>query len=808
MSGKLKEAVLCYHCGESCDNDSIQCENHNFCCEGCKTVYTILNKAELCNYYALNERPGINRKKPESRKFKALDDEQVKAKFIQFSEKDLSKVTFYIPQMHCSSCIWLLENLHQLNTAVLYSRVDFLKKEVNIGFNHEKISLREVAELCDTVGYEPHISLNDLSAKKIRKINRSQIFKIGISGFCFGNIMMLSFPEYFSSGKLDNSELSILFSRLNLMLSLPVFFYCASDFFISAYKSLRQKFLNIDAPIALAVLITFGRSVYEIISGTGAGYLDSMSGIVFFMLAGRYFQDKSYDNLTFNRDYTSYFPLGTTIIDESGNEKEIPLSKLKIGHRVKIRSGEIIPADAILFLGDASIDYSFVSGESVPVVKQIGEIVYAGGKQCGGALELEIVKDVSQSYLTQLWNNDAFSEKSQEKKVSFIHSLSRYFTIVLFFIAVAGAIYWYFHDPSKIIHVITSVLIVACPCALLLSATFANGSVLSRLRSFGFYARNAIVLEKAGEIDTVIFDKTGTITMQKEAKVIYEGDLLDPSLIRMVRSLLSQSSHPLSRAVVSALPVSQVIPVMDFKEIPGAGITGSVKGNLIKAGSFAFVNGNVAHETKGTQVYISVNGRTIGSFRINSIYRTGLSKVISSLKRMFKVELLSGDNESEKSFLTSELGTDTIMHFNNSPQDKLNYILSLQNKGEKVMMIGDGLNDAGALKQCDIGVAVTDNINNFSPACDVIMEGRNFSLLPQLIEYCGKTKFIIMGSFVISIVYNIIGLYFAFFGLLEPVIAAILMPVSSVSIILYTSIASSFYAYKLKKQINDLSRTK
>ena len=175
---------------------------------------------------------------------------------------------------------------------------------------------------------------------------------------------------------------------------------------------------------------------------------------------------------------------------------------------------------------------------------------------------------------------------------------------------------------------------------------------------------------------------------------------------------------------------------------------------------------------------------------------------------MFKVELLSGDNESEKSFLTSELGTDTIMHFNNSPQDKLNYILSLQNKGEKVMMIGDGLNDAGALKQCDIGVAVTDNINNFSPACDVIMEGRNFSLLPQLIEYCGKTKFIIMGSFVISIVYNIIGLYFAFFGLLEPVIAAILMPVSSVSIILYTSIASSFYAYKLKKQINDLSRTK
>lgn len=803
MSQKLKEAVLCYHCGETCENGSVKSDAHDFCCEGCKTVYTILNKAQLCDYYALNERPGINRKKTESRKFKALDDEQVKAKFIQFREKDLSKVTFYIPQMHCSSCIWLLENLHQLNPAVLYSRVDFLKKEVNIGFKHDEISLREVAELCDTVGYEPHISLHDLSKKNTRSVNRSQIYKIGISGFCFGNIMMLSFPEYFSGGKLDDQSLNVLFSRLNLVLSLPVFFYCASDFFISAYKSLKQKFLNIDAPIALAVLITFIRSIYEITSGTGAGYLDSMSGIVFFMLAGRYFQDRSYDNLTFNRDYTSYFPLGTTIIDEKGNEKEIPLSKLKIGHRVKIRSGEIIPADAILFLGEANIDYSFVSGESIPVVKQIGEIVYAGGKQCGGALELEIVKEVSQSYLTQLWNNDAFTDENKQKKVSFIHSLSRYFTVILFSIALAGAAYWYFHDPSKIMHVITSVLIVACPCALLLSATFANGSVLSRLRSFGFYARNAIVLEKASEINTVIFDKTGTITMQKEAKVIYQGEVLDPSLMRMIRSLLSQSSHPLSRAVYSALPPSQTIPVMEFKEIPGSGLSGSVKGNLIKAGSSAFVKGNRVSEAKGSEVFVSVNGRVLGSFKINSIYRTGLSKVISSLKKMFRIELLSGDNESEKEFLSSELGKDLIMHFNNSPQDKLNYIVALQQKGEKVMMIGDGLNDAGALKQCDIGVAVTDNINNFSPACDVIMEGKNFSLLPHLLEYCRKTKYIIIGSFVISILYNIIGLYFAFFGLLEPVIAAILMPVSSVSIILYTSLAGAFYAQKIKRQIRN-----
>lgn len=801
MLKQLKELTLCYHCGESCEAEIIKSDEHSFCCEGCKTVYTILNKAQLCDYYAMNERPGISRKNPESKKFKALDDEQVKSSLIQFKEGDLSKTTFYIPQMHCSSCIWLLENLHQMNPSVLYSRVDFLKKQVSIGFKHNEVSLRQVAELCDRVGYEPHISLNDLSGKKKGKVSRAHLFKIGIAGFCFANIMMLSFPEYFSSGKLHEKDLSVLFSRLNLILSLPVFFYSASGFFISAYKSLRQKFLNIDAPIALAVLITFGRSLYEILSGTGAGYLDSMSGIVFFMLAGRYFQDKSYDQLTFNRDYRSYFPLGATVIDQNGNEKEVPLSKLKIGDRVKVLNGEIVPADAILFLGDANIDYSFVSGESIPVEKQIGEIVYAGGKQCGAALELEIIKDVSQSYLTQLWNSDTFTKEEENKPKSFIHSLSRYFTIILFSIAAAGAIYWYINDPSKILHVVTSVLIVACPCALLLSATFANGSVLAKLRSFGFYARNAMVLEKVADVGTVIFDKTGTITMQKEAKVIYTGEVLEPTMIRQLRSLLYQSSHPLSRAVLSSLPHSKPMPVLDFKEVPGAGLSGMVKGNLIQVGSLAFIDPTSTTNAKGTEVYVSFNEKLLGSFKINSIYRNGLKELVAKLKRHFRIELLSGDNDSEKEFLSTELGSEIKMHFNNSPQDKLNYIVSLQKKGEKVMMIGDGLNDAGALKQCDIGVAVTDNINNFSPGCDVILEGKNFKILPDLLKYCAQTKTIILGSFIISILYNIVGLYFAFFGELEPVVAAILMPVSSVSIILYTSVSSYLFSRKIDRKL-------
>jgi len=395
--------TICYHCGEACDKQTIRIDKKIFCCQGCKTVYEILNKVELCDYYSLNANPGSAQKVPiRPEKFAFLDDKNLQEKLIHFKDDNQSHVTFYLPQMHCSSCIWLLENLNKLDNKIIRSQVNFLKKEVSVVFEHKLTSLRKVVELITSIGYEPHFSLNSISDKKTNTYDKSRIYKIGITGFCFVNIMMLSFPDYFSLGNIEEKGLKQLFSYLCLGLSLPVFFYSASEFFISAWKSIKQTFLNIDAPIALAVLITFLRSVYEIISGTGAGYLDSMSGIVFFMLIGRFFQNKTYNTLAFNRDYTSYFPLGVTVIDENRSEQQIPLSELKVGQRIKIYSEEIIPADCILFYGKAKIDYSFVSGEAVPVEKGIGEIIYAGGKQVGGSLELEVVKEVSQSYLTQL----------------------------------------------------------------------------------------------------------------------------------------------------------------------------------------------------------------------------------------------------------------------------------------------------------------------------------------------------------------------------------------------------------------------
>lgn len=800
--GQVHNAHECYHCGEPCDA-SLLCDQKYFCCEGCKFVYQLLQDNGLCTYYELSERPGIKIKgKFSSQRFAYLDHEEIIKKLLRFDDGNQCHVSFYLPQMHCASCIWLLENLHTLDTGILFSKTNFQRKDIFIAFDPAKISLRKVVELLAFIGYEPYISLNEGEAKSSKKINRKKIFKMGVAGFCFSNIMMLSFPEYFSSGHIGQADLQYVFSYLNLALSLPVFFYSAGDFFISAWKGLRQRWLNIDAPIALAILVTFSRSVYEILSHTGPGYLDSMSGIVFFMLVGRWFQDKTYDSFSYDRDYKSYFPLGVTLI-KNGKEQTATISALKEGDRILVRPHEMIPADAVIREGEGLVDYSFVSGENIPLLKRKGELVYAGGKQLGTAIELEVIRPVEQSYITQLWNNDIFT-RDKNKDKSFIHPWSRYFTVVLFFIAGTAALYWAATDASKIWPAVTASLIVACPCSLLLSATFTYGNMLRHFGSNKFYLKNAAVIESLASVNNLVFDKTGTLTHATKALVFYEGEPLCAPNIHLIYSLVKESVHPLSRLIrqelLLAYPV-QALPVFEFKETAGRGIEGTIAGKKIKMGSRPFIeNTNRPDQSPAHgEVLVSIDGKQTGVFKISNRYREGIDEMIQFFAdKKYALHVLSGDNDAEKQNLQSLFSSKTKIRFQQTPQDKLNYIQALQKNDEdaRVLMLGDGLNDAGALRQSDVGIALSENTSQFTPACDAILDSTQVHKLHRFIQYARSGKKIITLSFILSILYNVVGLGFAVQGMLSPLIAAILMPVSSISIVSFVTLATTLSAKK------------
>jgi Cu+-exporting ATPase len=794
LKKSMKKPLQCYHCGEHYTFSNVIFDDKNFCCDGCKLVYELLQNNNLCTYYNLNNGPGISQVNiTTSRKYDYLDNDSVGDKLIRFRNGDVVHITFNIPKIHCSSCIWLLENLHRLNNAVTSSTVNFLRKEVTVIFNCKGIKLSEVATLLAHIGYEPAISLNDLETKVEKKSNREQIIKIGIAGFCFGNIMMLSFPEYFSTGNFfEQRHLTYLFGYLNLALSLPVFFYGASGFFASAWKSIRHSYLNIDAPIALAILVTFLRSIYEIISHVGSGYLDSMSGIVFFMLIGRYFQNITYDTLSFERDYKSYFPIGVTVKQKDGAEANVPVSELRKNDRIYIRHNELIPSDSILISERTHIDYSFITGESVPVVKHGGDFIYAGAKQIGGAIELEVVHPTSQSYLTQLWNSE---KPGNEKKfvLTLTDKINRYFTITVLCIAVLTGTYWYITDVNKALNAMTAVLIVACPCGLLLTTTFANGNVLRILGRNAFYLKNATVIDKLTKADTLIFDKTGTITDGSD--VSFVGRELKSCELKAAVSLVAHSSHPLSRKIYAQYNSSDFFELKNFIEIPGSGIKGNVDGNTIMLGSKSFVTGALTtDQPNSSHVFYAINNEVVGYFKFVNRYRKGLSSLVSKLSANYDLQLLSGDNDSEKEEMEAIFGKESSLLFNQRPEDKMQYIQTLQEKGHKVIMVGDGLNDAGALNKSDIGIAVSDDTNNFSPACDGILDGTAFSKMPLFISLAKGSKKVILATFAISLIYNIIGLTFAVQGTLSPVIAAILMPVSSISIVLLATLSTSFIA--------------
>jgi Cu+-exporting ATPase len=882
-NGGEASAPACFHCGTLCRGTVYTAQEKSFCCNGCCTVFEILSANGLTDFYKLSETAGVRISATvKTEQFKFLDEPAVREKLVDFSDAKLTRVTFHIPSIHCIACVWLLENLFQLKPGIGQTQVNFPRKEVALSFDSAQVKLSGVVTLLASLGYEPELKLSALEGKPQSKVARRLWIQLGLAGFAFGNIMLFSISAYLGLDAFAGPGFRKMVGLISFLLATPVVTYSALEYWKAAWRSLQQKLLNIDVPIAAGVAAIYLQSCYEVFSGHGDGYFDSLCGLIFFLLCGRLFQQKTYDRLAFDRDYKSFFPLSVTrkerrapalrggVSDDGAQraelelrapiETQVSLAQLAVGDRLVIRNGELIPADAKLISGPALIDYSFVTGESEPVEKKADDYLYAGGRQMGGAIEVEMVKAVSQSYLTSLWNQEAFRKDKSELLNQITNTYSQRFTKIVLVVAVGAAVFWAFVNPALAVKSFTSVLIVACPCALALAAPFALGTAQRVLSRRNVYLKNPYVIETLAEVDSVVFDKTGTLTAAGAGSVTWVGapasgpgakvgqravpeagapvhvdEALAETEERWLFSMTRHSTHPLPVRIGEAIKRDYFPePVRSFLETTGCGMEGSVAGHEIWMGSAAWLEsrgaGSAAFtplqrtateqvcenldaradatvkrpkgrapEAGGSVVHVAIDGQYRGHFVLASAVRPETERLAAGLSGGCEVALLSGDNEKERGRFAAMFGPAAQLNFNQSPLDKLNFIQRWQEAGKTVMMVGDGLNDAGALRQADVGVAVVENVSAFSPASDVILAAGMVTRTAEVLRYAKQSLRVVRTAFWISAAYNVVGVTIAASGKLAPVVCAILMPVSSVTVVAFACGAATWMARRTFK---------
>jgi Cu+-exporting ATPase len=783
-------AAMCRHCGDPCaDAGAVRVNDAGtFCCAGCASVFALLEEHGLTAFYTCDVQPGVSQKSASARdpqRFAGFDDPGVARRFV-ITREDRAEVTMPVPAMHCASCLWLLEQLWRFHPGILRSEANLLRRTVSVEFRPDAISLRQIAEQLAALGYEPAI---DQEPPARTPASRRRLYlRIGIAGFAFGNVMLFSIPRYVNGGPLD-PEFQTLFGWLNIAFSLPVLAFSAWPYFISSWSALRARAITLDVPIALGLAVLFGRSAVEVITRTGEGFFDSFAGLVFFLLIGKLFQQKAFDQLSFDRTVRSFLPL--SVRAGRGDDLAVtPIQDLRPGDEMLLRPGEVIPADAVMTSETGAVDFAFVTGEQEPISIVRGSYVQAGGRVAGQAIRMTVAKPVSTSRLAELWSHPVFRTPKAHWLTSLLGAFGKWFTVSALALAAIGAALWW-PDARKAAEVATAVLIIACPCAFTLAAPITLGTAMGVLGRAGLFLKNPETALDLGRVTEIVFDKTGTLTLgAASARVVrHEFSAQDWALIAR---LAAESVHPISRAI--AATGSYRGTVSEVHEVPGLGLEGLVDGRRVAIGSPAMftdvmglriINSPLSGNPMNAELsaYASVDGGNPKPICVEPAERPGVRAAIGTLRDKFDVRLLSGDRASAKSASQWHPLFAGRVLFGQSPEDKLAAIRDSQQRGRRVAMIGDGLNDAAALAAADVGIAVSDDTACLVPACDAVVRGDRLVDVPAFLAYAQRSRRVIAVCFTVSLIYNALGLGLALAGRLTPLATAILMPVSSLTIV-------------------------
>lgn len=770
-----EHGLLCAHCGDFCGPDSITEDSKSFCCYGCATLHRVMAHGILTDDIPVH--------------YKQFDLPEVFEAAIDFKSDEVYKIQLQTPAIHCSSCIELLEDLPQIDKRVLISRVNFESRSVSLTVKRE-MPLSELAYLLDQVGYPPQFNLERSGRQKANRDQRKLLVKLAVAGFCFGNTMLFSIPHYLGLDLATDAFFSVLFQGLNIVLSVVVMIYCTGDYLVSAYKAVLHKKAHINIPIAIGILAIWLWSLYEVLSGSGFGYFDSLAGLMFFLLAGRWFQAKVYRNVSFERSVHEMLPMMARMANKTNSWQR--LSALNPGEVIEVKHGEVIPVNGKLVKGDALIDYGFITGESEPKHLQVGDNIYIGGRQLRGSIHLKLTSKPDMNTIWSAWQTPKTSKESKH----WTEQVSRYFTPAVLIISLTAALVWWIIEPGRSLFVFSSVLIVACPCALALSTPFTYGSVQRFFSRNGFFLKSADLIVRMSNIEKVVLDKTGTLTKTGTPNVAELFNDLSQEEEAAAQALSLAGNHVVGTWFGSYLQKTNLPEVQDIEVVTGLGVRGVVNGQEISLGSGALFD--ISSIPEQTHLFVAFSGKIKACFTFSPNYKDGLSEMLEALGEEYTISVLSGDNGGETERLKRVYPRFETLSFNNKPEDKQRFIELIKIGGKGVVMIGDGLNDQTALSTSDLGIVVAEKISGFYPSSDGVILSESFNKLPALLSLGKHAHRILKTGLVFSVFYNVVGVSFAVAGLLNPLIAAVLMPLSSITVVVLVTSLVSIKAKKLQ----------
>lgn len=792
------QGVACAHCGLPVPADRIaECVGPSFCCAGCATVYEMINGAGLSRYYELKAADidaEAVQAHPHLGSYAEFDD----AEFGRLHARDQGgrkRIELYLEGVHCAACVWLVEKLPEVLPGVESVRLDFGRSVVSVEWNPGQVRLSQVAVALDRFGYPPHPYRSAERRALSRKEERGMLIKLALAGAVAGNTMLMAVALY--AGAWQDPSISAFMRWLSLVITLPAVLWAGQTFFRGAWAGMRARTLHMDLPVSIAIATATGASIWNTIAGNGGVFFDSVTMLIFLLLAARWLQFRA---LRASSDASellfSLAPSRARLVGDDGAVRDVPVETIVQGQVVEVLAGESIPADGVIVQGQSRVDNALLTGESLPVDVQLGDQVHAGGLNQQSRVLVRVSATGENTRVGKLLAAVQMAQQRRAPIVQLADRMAVAFVSAVLVLAALSGLLWWSHGPALVIERIVAMLVVTCPCALGLATPLAIAHALGAAARAGIYVKGADTIEALTRIQTVVFDKTGTLTAGKVALTSYDGP---HELLRSVAALESSSSHPYAKAVQEAVPAGERGVADDVHDTAGGGLRGRVDGHDLAVGNEAYLRrlgvsmsgqwaGRVqqAARTKGSPVLVARDGDVVGLMTFGDPMRPEAAAAVAWLRGLgMRVGVLSGDHGGVVARVAQELGIGASdAQGDVTPEGKLERVEQLAASGEAVAMVGDGVNDAGALAAARVGIAVRGGAEVSLATADVFLTRSGLEPVVELFRGARSTMRVIHRGLAISVVYNLIGAGLALAGYVDPLAAAVLMPVSSLTVIL------------------------